>query len=257
MAENKTLRLNKVLRELNISLDRAVEHLAKNGIEIEARPTSKISNDVYNVLLDGFQTDRSKKAASKEVGEEKRKEKEALREALEKEQEEKRLAEERARKEIFKTDSEKVAFKKVGQIDLDPSPKKEEKPKEVSEPAPVAEEVKEEKPVVEVPLKEEVVKKEVKVKETVVEEVKEVPEALIKEKVKEPKAPKVTEEKPIEKTPTDTKIQTQYKKLGGPKLTGQKIDLKQFEKPKKKKETVDKTKKKEADKQNQDRKSVV
>ena len=31
MAEAKTLRLNKVLRELNISLDRAVEHLSKNG----------------------------------------------------------------------------------------------------------------------------------------------------------------------------------------------------------------------------------
>ena len=31
MAENKTLRLNKVLRELNISLDRAVEHLAGKG----------------------------------------------------------------------------------------------------------------------------------------------------------------------------------------------------------------------------------
>ena len=32
MAENKTIRLNKVLRELNISLDRAVEHLNKQGL---------------------------------------------------------------------------------------------------------------------------------------------------------------------------------------------------------------------------------
>ena len=79
MAESKTIRLNKVLRELNISLDRAVEHLSKNGIEVEARPTTKISNDVYEVLLDGFQTDKNKKAASKEVGEEKKKEKEELR----------------------------------------------------------------------------------------------------------------------------------------------------------------------------------
>ena len=51
MTESKTLRLNKVLRELNISLDRAVEHLAKQGVEIEARPTSKISNEVYEILL--------------------------------------------------------------------------------------------------------------------------------------------------------------------------------------------------------------
>ena len=31
MADNKTMRLNKVLRELNISLDRAVEHLSGKG----------------------------------------------------------------------------------------------------------------------------------------------------------------------------------------------------------------------------------
>jgi len=92
MAVSNTLRLNKVLRELNISLERAVEHLAKNGINIEARPTSKISHEVYEVLLDGFQTDRSKKAASHEVSEERRKEKEAIRITLEKELEAKRLA---------------------------------------------------------------------------------------------------------------------------------------------------------------------
>ena len=91
MAENKTLRLNKVLRELNISLDRAVEHLASKGIEIEARPTTKISNEEYEVLLDGFQTDRTKKAASKEVSEEKRKEKEAIRIAHEEKLEKQRL----------------------------------------------------------------------------------------------------------------------------------------------------------------------
>jgi PKD repeat protein len=83
MAEGKTTRLNKVLRELNISLDRAVEHLSKNGHDIEARPTTKISGEIYQVLLDGFQNDKTKKAASKEVGEEKRKEKEAIRLELE------------------------------------------------------------------------------------------------------------------------------------------------------------------------------
>ena len=78
MADNATIRLNKVLRELNISLDRAVDYLASKGHKIEARPTTKISDEVYQVLLDEFQTDMSKKVASKEVGEEKRKEKEAL-----------------------------------------------------------------------------------------------------------------------------------------------------------------------------------
>ena len=43
MAE--TIRLNKVLRELNISLDRAVEFLDSKGVEVEKRPTTKISEE--------------------------------------------------------------------------------------------------------------------------------------------------------------------------------------------------------------------
>ena len=81
------MRLNKVLRELNISLDRAVEFLDSKGIEIEARPTTKISSEVYGVLSGEFQTDASKKVASKEVAVEKQKEKEALRAAREDEPE--------------------------------------------------------------------------------------------------------------------------------------------------------------------------
>ena len=76
MSDQPTLRLNKVLRELNISLDRAVEHLSQHGHEIEARPTTKISQEVYNILLDEFETDKSKRDASAEISEEKRKEKE-------------------------------------------------------------------------------------------------------------------------------------------------------------------------------------
>ena len=44
------IRLNKVLKELNISLDRAVEFLSSKKIEIEPRPTSKIDQDVYCLL---------------------------------------------------------------------------------------------------------------------------------------------------------------------------------------------------------------
>ena len=62
MAEVKNMRLNKVLRELNISLDRAVDFLKEKGHEIEARPNTKISADIYGVLSDEFQTDASKKS---------------------------------------------------------------------------------------------------------------------------------------------------------------------------------------------------
>lgn len=247
MAENKTMRLNKVLRELNISLDRAVEHLANHGYEVEARPTTKISEDEYEVLLDGFQTDRSKKAASKEVSEEKRKEKEALRIALEEKLEKQRIEEE-AKKVVVKAKAEKLEIKTVGKIDIEP--KEEvviEKPKDkVEQPKPV-EEIKEEKVEEVVKEKTEVVTpstpKEVEVKvekpeiEKPKESVKETVEPVVKkeEKVESPKEEvKAIEEEKVD-TPVSTTIETQYKKLEGPRITGKTIDLKQFERPKKKK----------------------
>lgn len=75
MAEVNTMRLNKVLRELNISLDRAVDYLKTKGHEIEASLNTKISVEIYQLLFDEFQTDKSKRAASLEVSEEKKKKK--------------------------------------------------------------------------------------------------------------------------------------------------------------------------------------
>src|SRR5690606_34328090 len=134
----KTMRLNKVLREFNISLDRAVEYLNSQGHEIEARPTTKISGEIYQVLFDEFQTDKSKKVASKEVGEEKRKEREDLRLARERELEEKRKQEEK--QEIIRAKSTLEGPKQVGKIDLDKpkappvEPPKPEAPKAVEQP---------------------------------------------------------------------------------------------------------------------------
>lgn len=221
MAENPTIRLNKVLRELNISLDRAVDYLNAEGHEIEARPTTKISNEVYQVLLDEFQTDKSKKVASKEVGEEKRKEKEAIRIQMEQEQEERRLArEKRNEQQVIKAKAEISGPKTVGKIDLDqkPGPPKAEEPKKEEEPVVVQKEEQPEKV-------EEVVSKAEEPVEAKVEEKKEAPVAPVA-----PEAPK--EESSLG---SDT-IKTQYQKLTGPKITGDKIDLSQFNKPKKKKE---------------------
>ena len=123
MADNATIRLNKVLRELNISLDRAVDYLKSQNVEIEARPTTKISEEIHQVLLDEFQTDMTKKVASKEVSEEKRKEKEALLAKLERENEQKRIAQEKKEQEVIKAKSGLNKPKMVGKIDLD-APKK-------------------------------------------------------------------------------------------------------------------------------------
>ena len=71
------IRLNKVLKELNISLDRAVEFLSSKKIEVEPRPTSKIDQNTYDLLLDEFQTDKSNKDKLEEINSIKRKELEA------------------------------------------------------------------------------------------------------------------------------------------------------------------------------------
>ena len=82
MSETRLIRLNKVLREFNISLDRAIEFLNSKGDTVDARPTSKISQEQYNYFLEEFSSDKTSKVESHDLSEEKRKEKEELRLSL-------------------------------------------------------------------------------------------------------------------------------------------------------------------------------
>ena len=135
MADQPSIRLNKVLRELNISLDRAVEFLAQKGVDVEARPTTKITKEVYTTLLDEFETDKSKKVASHEISEEKRKEKEDLR-VIQEKKEQDRLDQIAKREELKSNLVDIEKPKSLGKIDLDfvntgkKESKKEEKPTE-------------------------------------------------------------------------------------------------------------------------------
>jgi translation initiation factor IF-2 len=207
MSEEKTIRINKVLRELNISLDRAVEHLKENGHEIEARPTTKISTVEYQVLLDEFQTDMSKKVASIEVGEEKRKEKEALLQQIEKEQEEKKAAKEKE-PEVIKGQATLSGPKTIGKIDLDP------KAEPVAEPENIEKEQLEEEKA---PAKE--AKKSTQGKTDVESDTAQKEEKVVDEE--------------SSSDGKDGQIKTQYQTLSGPRIVGDKIDLSQFEKKKK------------------------
>ncbi len=238
MSDTPTIRLNKVLRELNISLDRAVDHLKTKGVEIEARPTTKISNEVYQVLLDEFQTDMSKKVASQEVGEEQRKEKEALRLKIEQEQEEKRIAREKKSEEIIKAKAELSKPKSVGKIDLEEGgkakPKKEVEADEQPKPAAKTEEVAPES----------------------TEESTTQKSADQKTEAAAPEVKKVASTEAKEGTEENESIKTQYQKLSGIKLTGAKIDLTQFEK-KKKQEDSSKAKNQDRDNKKRKRKRIV
>jgi len=115
MSETRLIRLNKVLREFNISLDRAIEFLDSKGDTVDARPTSKISQEQYNYFLEEFSSDKTSKVESHDLSEEKRKEKEELRIKFEKEQEEK-LNRKRA---VIKGKIELNKPVKIGKIDLE------------------------------------------------------------------------------------------------------------------------------------------
>ena len=251
MAEAKTIRINKVLREFNISLDRAVEFLGSKGHVVEARPTSKISDTEYQVLFAEFQTDKSKKVEAKEVGEEKRKEKEELRIEREKEEVE-RLA---VPIVVVKAENKLDGPKMLGKIDL--SPKKESKPV-VTEKAPVVEVVEEkiaevieiETPKAEAPQEDAPVVVAAPA-DVVTEAPQEAPQETPQEIPQETAAEQVVEapktEPNIRTIDSDASglVKTQYTKLNGPNFTGKTIDLTQFKKPEKK---IDPKAKENADK---------
>ena len=229
MAQTPTIRLNVALRELNISLDRAVEYLMLQNIEIEGRPTTKISQEVYQILLDEFETDKSKKDASHEIGEEKRKEKETLR-ILQEKKEQERLEQQQKRQEIIKAKASITKPVTLGKIDLDPkvsnsktasskesqNPLKEEAKKQIISPSPVSEEKTE---------KEEKIQDESKPEEN----------------------NNITQ--PTTESTESNSIKTQYKTLTGPKKTGQVINLDEFKKKEKGVEEARKRKRKRISKE--------
>ncbi|MDB4067562.1 translation initiation factor IF-2, partial [Flavobacteriaceae bacterium] len=255
----------------------------QEGHEVEARPTTKISQEVYKVLLDEFETDKSKKDASHEKSEEKRKEKEAQRlkqEELELEKQ-KREKERLEKQQVIRASANLNRPKAVGTIDLGNAkvgaPKITPQEANKKEAAVAAE-----KPAAEEPAK------------TAAKSVKDAPKVAVKKEApKKPKAPKAVEEKtptaekpeaeveapletPVvtdEKTETEVKIEaptaaaeegtatetpeagegaaevdatitTKYAKLSGPKKTGLVIDLDSFNKKEKSVEDARKKKRK-------------
>ena len=231
------IRLNKAVKEFNISMSRLVEFLQSRGFEVETNPNAQLEEAAYSALEAEFAKDGEQRKASHEV-------------VISKVPEEKLELEEKKIPEVIRAKAPSVNETKVlGKIDLDankPAP---------TEPTP---EVKEEpKPKVEVPATPEVEKQEFKVLDKIdlsqlepkakapapkKEEapVKETPKPKVQKEHK-PEAPKhqpkpveakKEEPKEITKVEFDTpeKIETVYQKLDGPKiLSTEKIDLSQFQ----------------------------
>jgi len=267
MAEDK--RLNKAAKEYNISTDRVVEFLKSKGHTIDPKPNTKIPAELIALLEKEFGSDKKSRETSKEITQEQRREKEAIRqELLEKERQEKAQKEQ----EIIRAKATIAGAKVVGKIDLD-QPKKAT-PQEV---APQQETTPKEKTAPETPA---VVEKEVHKEPALEENHSDKHKDKDKNKYKDKDKDKKDVKSPLSKQEKDLKnksrellsgkpilsskdaakkeekkpqiepepgvIETKYTKLTGPKLVGEKIDLSQFERPKKKKNGKDKDKNKDA-----------
>lgn len=216
MTEGKGTNLLKAAKELNIGIHTAVECLVKKGYEVEAKPNTKLSGEMYGVLLKEFQGDKSLKDEAKQIviGKIRREEspsaspKESSKNEDYEEHEEpkeilvKNTVEIPAAKEVTPPTPEQPThqggMKVVGKIDLDAlnrggnKNKKEAPAKE--EPKAAKDTTAETKPQVQAE-----VKKEVEVSKPVVEAKKEEPKVI--ETKPESVAPKVEAPKPeVDKT---------------------------------------------------------
>jgi translation initiation factor IF-2 len=63
MAE-KAIRLSKAAREVNLGIQHVVEFLAEKGFEVETNPNSKLTSEMYDLLLNAFAADRKIKKES-------------------------------------------------------------------------------------------------------------------------------------------------------------------------------------------------
>lgn len=247
MAEEKSIRLSKASKDLNIGLDHLVQFLEKNGFKIEKNPNAKIVPEAYALLQKEYQQDKIVKQDAIEITKEKFRKENIVIEAKdlavrskspEADQEdtltsdllkikqqaaekttalpkEKPSAKEKpAKPEVIKAKAEKIESPKVlGKIDLEEKKqaKSEKKTKKAAETIKAKGKKKKEE-------EEEVVKPVSKPKgkkKTIVEDVAE----EIKEDIAE-----VTPDIETETAGKDTPFRTEREKLTGPTILG-KINL--------------------------------
>ena len=228
------VRLNKVLTELNIGLQTAVDYLKKKPslgeIKDDANVNTKITDEQYEALVKEFKGDKDVKKQANMI-------------FPKKEKKDKPKPKETVTVKVETKDESRQTFTPLGKIDLDSLNGKKPAPAK-----PAAELVKEEKPApkaAENMVKEEVKKEEVKIVEVKPEPKVEVkpepkPEPVAEVKPETPETPATSvapqpEEEP-EKAPEVYKLKTEQKAVPNLNVVG-KIDLdslNQSTRPKKK-----------------------
>ena len=119
MSDKKSIRLNKLTKELNVGIDRILAFLAEKGHD-GLKPTSKVDDDIYQLLVDQFQASKQTKLEAKIAANKlsMAEEKKAVKEA-----------------EKIKTEIPTIDVKPVGNIDLTDKKQKSEAPKQKEKPA--------------------------------------------------------------------------------------------------------------------------
>ena len=164
MGTGKATRLSKVARKFNVGISTIVEFLQKKGFEIDSNPNTKISEELFRLLIKEYSSDLDIKKESEKLSlEQFRNRKETVTIDDEETKEDVETVEEEDNEEevLIKDVSSQVAadiekkpketIKVVGKIDLEPKTVKKEEEKPV-----------EEKPIEEVVAKEEIEEKPVK-----------------------------------------------------------------------------------------------
>lgn len=241
------IRLNKAVKELNISIPRAVDFLQSQGMEIESsNPNAVLEEKAFSALEAEFRKDGEQKKASHEV-------------VISKIPEEKLELEVPKAPEVIRAKSERLETKVLGKIDLNPAKPAEAKPEPAAEVK--APEVKEEAvaPVPKAERETEIVKQPEKQEFKVLDKIdlskiegtrprntkktspKEEPKTAAKAEpvAEQPKAAPIepVKEQPVAEAekveePESQVIETVYKKLEGVKILKETVDLSQFNKPK-------------------------
>jgi translation initiation factor IF-2 len=67
MSDDKSIKLFKAAKELNIGTGTIVDFLASKGYKIEKQPNAKIEGEMYDALLKEFQVDKSIKEEAKQI----------------------------------------------------------------------------------------------------------------------------------------------------------------------------------------------
>jgi translation initiation factor IF-2 len=67
MSEDKSIKLIKAVKELNIGMGTIVDFLATKGYKVDKQPMAKLDGDMYNALLKEFAFDKSIKEEAKQI----------------------------------------------------------------------------------------------------------------------------------------------------------------------------------------------